>query len=112
ELLGIELHKVWVATLDPRTRPTHFAADGQRVPLDGEFQIGDSLLTFPGDPNGPAREVVNCRCALVMLEPGDPLPGEIDRQTERERSTGHTRDPFAEVIRRADEEGVTRARED
>lgn len=112
ELLGIELHKVWVSTMDPRTRPEHFAADGQRVPLDGEFEIGDARLAFPGDPNGPASQVVNCRCALVMLEPAEPLPGETDRQTERQRSTGHTRDPFAEVIRRAEAEGVTRARED
>lgn len=57
--------KVWLATSDTRTRPTHAAAEGQEVKLAGMFQVGTSLLRFPGDPSGPVTEVANCRCAMI-----------------------------------------------
>lgn len=53
--------KVWVAVGDDATRPSHLAADGEEVPLDAQFSNG---LRFPGDPTGPASEVVNCRCSI------------------------------------------------
>lgn len=60
-----EEEKVWIATEDARTRPSHAAADRQRVPLVQPFEVGASTLMMPGDPSGPAHEVVNCRCTLV-----------------------------------------------
>lgn len=57
--------KTWLATNDSRTRPTHRAADGETVALGEEFLIGGSRMDFPGDPSGPADEVINCRCTLV-----------------------------------------------
>lgn len=105
-LLGTDLQKVWIATIDGRTRKSHFAADGQRVELDGEFRIGRARLRYPGDPHGPASETVHCRCTVATIERGDSLPGERDRQTER---TG--KNPPAEVTRR-EADGVTRARDD
>lgn len=57
--------KVWLATGDRRTRLSHRAADGQKVPLNDNFQVGSSALMFPGDPRGAADEVVNCRCTLT-----------------------------------------------
>lgn len=57
--------KVWVATLDDRTRPTHEDADGQEVPVGGEFDVGGALLAFPGDPAGPVEEVADCRCTMI-----------------------------------------------
>jgi uncharacterized protein with gpF-like domain len=62
---GAEMVKEWGATDDKRTRPTHAAADGQRVEMDERFQVGDAWLEFPGDPNGPAKEVINCRCVVL-----------------------------------------------
>jgi len=35
--------------------------DGQTVPLEQPFQVGDSQLQFPGDPSGDPGETVNCR---------------------------------------------------
>lgn len=55
--------KVWLATLDDRTRPEHRAVDGQTQPLSEAFTVGRARLQFPGDPRGPAHQVVNCRCA-------------------------------------------------
>jgi HK97 family phage portal protein len=54
--------KIWVATLDHRTRHAHGAADGQEVPIDMPFNVGGESLMFPGDPNGSAENVINCRC--------------------------------------------------
>ena len=62
---GLQLDKQWLATEDQRTRPTHHAADGQRVDMDGLFTVGGALMKFPRDPNGPAKETINCRCICL-----------------------------------------------
>lgn len=56
-----EMEKQWIAIEDNRTRRSHSHAgvDGERVPLDEPYSNG---LMFPGDPEGDASEVVNCRC--------------------------------------------------
>lgn len=68
------LDKVWVATHDARTRDDHRDADGQRVPIDGVFTVGGVPVQFPGDPLAPAAQVVNCRCTMIEVEAGEPLP--------------------------------------
>ncbi|WAB09514.1 capsid maturation protease [Gordonia phage Wooper] len=77
------LEKVWIATLDSKTRRTHWAADGQRVPLDGTFAIGRDDLRFPADPRGSDAETRNCRCRVGVIKATDALPGDEDRHTER-----------------------------
>ena len=56
---GADLVKFWDATLDGKTRPSHRRVDGEIRELDEKFSNG---LDRPGDPNGGAAEVVNCRC--------------------------------------------------
>jgi len=65
--------KVWLATDDSRTRPTHVAADRQRTLLTSPFQVGTSQLQFPGDPRGAAGEVINCRCTMLPVVLGEEL---------------------------------------
>lgn len=71
--------KQWLATSDERTRETHAAVNGVQVlGLDAPFSVGAASLQQPGDPYGPAREVVNCRCTVLHLLPGDPgYPDEV-----------------------------------
>lgn len=57
----------WIATPDMRTRETHADADGQVQPVGAAFSVGEAQLMYPGDPDGPAEEVINCRCALDLL---------------------------------------------
>lgn len=57
--------KEWLSSRDNRVRPSHTAADGQEVTLDNAFNVGGALLRFPGDPQGPAKEVINCRCTIL-----------------------------------------------
>lgn len=59
---GLELRKEWVAAEDERTRESHRLADGQTVGMDETFDVGGAAMAYPGDPDAPAAEVVNCRC--------------------------------------------------
>jgi hypothetical protein len=65
--------KVWSSGMDERVRETHAAADNQYVGINEQFQVGDALMDAPGG-DGPAEEVVNCRCTLLFLYPGDTRP--------------------------------------
>lgn len=60
---GADVLKQWDAALDARTRESHVHVDGEIREVDEKFSNG---LMFPGDPNGRASEVVNCRCALLQ----------------------------------------------
>lgn len=66
---GENVSKRWLSTPDERTRPTHVEANGQAVPLDSAFTVGDSRLDFPGDPDGPDAEICNCRCVAAETVP-------------------------------------------
>lgn len=73
--MGIDVGKRWLAALDSRTRGSHRHLDGETVELDAEFSNG---LKYPGDPDGPASEVYNCRCTLVPVI-GDVEYDEVER---------------------------------
>ena len=62
EKMGIKVRKEWLATLDGRTRHSHAMLDGEKVDNEKKFSNG---CMFPGDPNGPAAEVYNCRCTMI-----------------------------------------------
>ena len=70
EEMGIPLKKVWIATLDNRTRHNHAVADGQTVEEDKPFTVGGYELMYPGDPNGPGHEIYNCRCTMIAKVEG------------------------------------------
>ena len=60
-----KIKKKWIPVLDSKTRHSHAAmSDHKAIILDEPFKVGDTKLMFPGDPSGPAKEVINCRCIL------------------------------------------------
>lgn len=61
--IGADVVKQWDSTLDKRTRKSHQHVDGELRELEEPFSNG---LMFPGDPSGKAKEVINCRCALLQ----------------------------------------------
>jgi len=65
------VEKEWMAESGPRTRESHADANGQTVPLDSPFMVGGYAMDRPHDPSAPAEEVVNCRCSVGFLYPGD-----------------------------------------
>lgn len=85
EVTGETLHKAWLATIDTRTRATHFAVDGQRVPIDGQFTLpGGVKMRWPGEPGAPAREVCNCVVGSTRVA----WPGQSVLNATRRRHTG------------------------
>lgn len=63
-----EVQKEWISIRDNRTRHTHRELDGELRELDSPYTNG---LMFPGDPTGPAKEVVNCRCTQAIVPKRD-----------------------------------------
>ena len=69
-------HKVWITSLDERTRTfengadfDHAKMDGVTVGIDEKFAVpsvfGDEYLDFPGDPSGSPGDIINCRCTMT-----------------------------------------------
>lgn len=68
--------RVWNATMDDRTRDSHAGLDGYSVQgMDEPFPADGGPLLYPGDPDGPPEEIINCRCWLTYELPDE---GEID----------------------------------
>ena len=61
--------KEWVSVNDERTRLNHVIADGQKVNLENDFEVGGDLLQYPADPTGSPQETINCRCVVVYTTP-------------------------------------------
>lgn len=67
KLDAMDVTKVWQAALDGRTRDTHRALHGQKIGLEGAFQSpSGATLRYPGDPDAPPEEHINCRCWLQL----------------------------------------------
>lgn len=61
------VQRIWHSTNDGRVRDTHRAMNGQTVGFRTPFlSPRGASLQFPGDPNAPASEIVNCRCRMSI----------------------------------------------
>lgn len=63
--------KQWAAFIDDKTRDSHADANGQVRDFDEPFDVGGVQLMHPGDPSGPAAEIINCRCDELPVIDGD-----------------------------------------
>lgn len=63
--LNIETDRMWVATLDKRTRDTHADADGQLADKNGLFNVGGEKLRGPGLGVLPENNI-HCRCTTIL----------------------------------------------
>jgi uncharacterized protein with gpF-like domain len=59
--------KTWFTAMDEKVRISHRAMHGKTIKV-GDMWVMPSgaSLRFPGDFNGPAAEVVNCRCVEIV----------------------------------------------
>lgn len=64
EDLGVQVVRVWDATLDDRTRARHANLDGQPE-SDGGWTLEGVKAQYPGDPSLPASQSINCRCTAI-----------------------------------------------
>lgn len=83
--MGIKCKKVWLATLDSRTRDAHGKMDGQKADVDDDFQSDFGPIKFPGDLSSkgsvPAN-IYNCRCTLIYDYEGFPNDPTADQRMQ------------------------------
>jgi hypothetical protein len=60
-----QLERTWDSSKDGRVRNTHRSLDGQARNWGETWQTANGVLRYPGDPQAPAVETVQCRCLLV-----------------------------------------------
>lgn len=65
ESLGFDFENTWLTFKDQRARNHHVDADGQTIKKGQLFNVDGELLRWPGDPNGSAGNIINCRCQMV-----------------------------------------------
>ena len=88
ETLGIEAKKMWVSSLDNRTRGSHQHLDGQIVGIDEEFEVNGSTAKAPGG-FGVAEEDIHCRCKVVtLIEDYKPTTRRVSVYDEEGNKTG------------------------
>jgi HK97 family phage portal protein len=66
-----DIKKVWVATMDGRTRDDHMAAHGQLADKNGMFTVGGEKTPFPRGPGLSAGNSIQCRCRYIDVLPED-----------------------------------------
>jgi len=63
---GVEIVRVWLASLDDRTRDTHRSMDKQEAdPKTNLFTLPGGAVTRGPHLSGIAAEDINCRCAVT-----------------------------------------------
>ncbi len=67
--MGYKIKKVWVATLDEKTRTNHQKMDGQIADEEGNFTLPSGVKTKGPGQCGIPEEDINCRCkAITQIE--------------------------------------------
>jgi len=60
---GLGIKKGWLTSGLKGVRASHGSYEGMGfVPMNYEYNFG---LMHPGDPNGTAEEIINCRCTII-----------------------------------------------
>lgn len=60
-----QLARTWRSARDSRTRDTHQFLNGQERKWGEVWTTSNGTLRYPGDPQAPASETVQCRCAIL-----------------------------------------------
>lgn len=84
---GCDILKVWDATLDGDTRPTHRKLDGQIRETDEFFEMDGKKAKYPGEFGRP-EEDCNCRCTANSIPRWALDEAELEEQKERAKYFG------------------------
>lgn len=66
---GIQLNKIWIATVDDRTRDSHRELDGTSIEQSELFRVGSEWMETPGDVTASPENFINCRCTIAFEQP-------------------------------------------
>jgi hypothetical protein len=62
-----QIEREWLTSKDERVRGSHRTMHRQKRPVGVPFTSGNGIsLMRPGDARAPAREVIQCRCRVVV----------------------------------------------
>lgn len=88
------LKKQWRRSGKIHSRTAHDLADGQIQDTDKPFTVNGVELMFPRDPQGPAKETINCGCvSLPVMESWEvSQPGRLPISDEEIRLDPRKRD--------------------
>lgn len=64
---GVVAKKEWLTAGDADVRPSHSAANGQKVKLDKMFTLGSGVRTDGPGQSGVGAEDILCRCTTVAI---------------------------------------------
>ena len=59
--------KMWLTSRDEKVRDAHTAVDGQTVKMSDSFVVAGENLAYPGDPEGSAGNIIQCRCFMIPV---------------------------------------------
>lgn len=65
EINADQLRREWRTRLDGRERKTHMLLNGQVKGWGESWVTENGEIKYPGDPDAPAAETIQCRCALL-----------------------------------------------
>lgn len=65
EIRAEQLSREWRTRLDGRERRTHMFLNGQVRGWGETWVTENGELKYPGDPDAPAKETIQCRCAIL-----------------------------------------------
>ena len=68
--IGVEMAKIWVSTLDMKTRSAHQSLDGQEVGVDDNFTSPTGATGPAPGQMGSAKDDINCRCSFIVQVAG------------------------------------------
>ena len=60
--------KEWVSARDSRVRESHKIADRQKRSITEDFLVGGYSMEAPLDARAPAKEVIQCRCHVSLID--------------------------------------------
>jgi hypothetical protein len=79
-----KVRKIWLATLDGKTRESHIEMNNERAEYSEPFTVplemgGADEMQYPGDPDGSPENVIQCRCGIAY-EPEENYIDELLRE--------------------------------
>jgi hypothetical protein len=60
-------YKQWLTSGLGNERLSHLNANEKIVAIDEKFNVGGFDMSYPGDPEAPPKEVVNCNCVTIAV---------------------------------------------
>ena len=79
---GLTAYKVWLSTLDERTRSSHRSMDKKKANKDGLFVLPSGVTAEAPSLSGIAEEDIHCRCTIITEFADFEAPKRLNNKTK------------------------------